>query len=253
MTLEIKPEVKAYCNIKEALEYLAMGWKPYKDNDERLLSDDREDIRCYFDGEKLKEENKHFFDNEKQIEYYNKMYKAIGILGNIIRNSKINIYTTQYKVFFHKNSFSYEEEQLKEEVLTNREAVYIYYDGEGSVYKKTWIVEIISKPGSVCYDGNCRTCIKFSELEPFYTPQELPEEKQYKAPAVSYTTPYLELINIMLQKGYVTKDNSPLADNLKEDIKKEAEAAGINVSNRMAASMATILRSPELQKGGYKK
>lgn len=249
MTLEIKPEVKAYCNIKEALEYLAMGWKPYKDNDERLLSDDREDIRCYFDGEKLKEENKHFFDNEKQIEYYNKMYKAVGWLDNIIRNNKIKLYADGVLHCYRDCFYCPADDKIqKQEVLLNIESVDVDFDSE----EKQWEIFVAAKQFGLLYK-DAPDIIKFSEIEPFYTPQELPKERQSEVLDISYTTPYLELINIMLRKRYVTKDNSPLADNLKEDIKKEAQAIGIKISDRLAASMATILRPPELQKGGYKK
>lgn len=81
-------------------------------------------------------------------------------------------------------------------------------------------------------------------------------EKESICPIIkenNYTTPYLTLLNTMIEKEYVTESNQPLADNLKEDIKKEGEAMGVKISNRMAESMATILRPLEAQKGGLKK
>lgn len=250
MTLEIKLEVKAYCNIIEALEYLAMGWKPYKDNDERLLlsAEDRDKTRCDFFGWKLDENHKRILKPE-QIIYYTNMYKAVGWLDNIIRNNKIKLYADGVLHCYRDCFYCPADDKIqKQEVLLNIESVDVDFDSE----EKQWEIFVAAKQFGLLYK-DAPDIIKFSELEPFYTPQELPEEKQYEAPAVSYTTPYLELINIMLRKGYVTKDNSPLADNLKEDIKKEAQAIGIKISDRLAASMATILRPPELQKGGYKK
>ena len=69
----------------------------------------------------------------------------------------------------------------------------------------------------------------------------------------NYRTPYLLLIDTMIEKGYLAGDEPPLAKALIEDIKKEATAANIKISDRMATSMATILRPPEAQKGGLKK
>ena len=63
----------------------------------------------------------------------------------------------------------------------------------------------------------------------------------------------MTLINTMLQKGYVTADKQPLKKNLQEDIKKEAKTLNIEISDRMCEYIATILRLPEMRKGGLKK
>lgn len=38
--MQIEPEIKEYCSIKEALEYLAFGLKPCKGDDRWLVNDD---------------------------------------------------------------------------------------------------------------------------------------------------------------------------------------------------------------------
>ena len=74
--INIEPRKAEYISVKQALEWLAMGWIPYIDNDERIIAEDRENIRCCFNGDKVEKENEHFYTNA-QLEYCRKMYIRI--------------------------------------------------------------------------------------------------------------------------------------------------------------------------------
>lgn len=88
--MQIKLREAKSVNLMQALEWLAMSWVPYVDKDDRLAPEDRENIRCYFDGSKIKPTNKSLY-TEKQLKYNDRMYKAVAVLENLLNTSKIDL------------------------------------------------------------------------------------------------------------------------------------------------------------------
>lgn len=51
----------------------------------------------------------------------------------------------------------------------------------------------------------------------------------------------------------ITKDNQPLKKNMIDAIKKELGNRNLPCSNRKAEEIATLIRLPELEKGGNRR
>lgn len=245
------PYLKEYCNLIEALEYLAFGWEPV--DDENLLDEPRRRFTQYF-SINVDYNNIRKKENNTSPTYYIEKYRAY-----------VDIETINYCRAMQK-AIAKLKRLLNIPVTIPMGDAYIYMSVE-----KTTIKDNLGKfsfeegVNDSCFlhfvDCNFSNAViyqplfKVSDLKPYTEKKEkhITSETTYALANNNYTTPYLTLINTMLQKGYVTEEEQPLADNLKEDIKKEAKKAGVEISDRLASSMATILRLPNMQRGGYRK
>lgn len=80
-----------------------------------------------------------------------------------------------------------------------------------------------------------------------------PQKYPTKTATDEYTTPYLEITKKVIKKAHLSDTNQGKKESLVADIKKEMELLGLPISNSLANSLATIIRKPESQKGGWKK
>lgn len=243
-------------NVKQALEWLAMGWLPYSGTYERLASDDRNKYNRDFDGEKIDKINEHFYSSE-DLEYNQNMYKAVALLEYLINKKIIKLYSSSFSLIYSrynnhvKDQESYDFHKVYSDKILWFNAQIIFGNNN---YLPLIDIDCSFDFSSLHLTPEVTCCIRFDEIKN-YSINDFTNAGNDSGDYTKtiYTTPYLTLLNTMIKKGYVSKDNQPLADNLKEDIKKEAKLANIEISDRIAASMATILRLPEMKKGGCKK
>lgn len=244
----INIEIENNINVKQALEWLAMGWLPYLGTYERLASDDRNKYNRDFDGEKIDKVNEHFYSLE-DLEYNQNMYKAVALLEYLINKKIIKLYSSSFSSIYPKDKKSYDFHNVYSDEILWFNARIFFRDN----YHEP-IICIACGFESNILTPEVTSCIRFDEIKNYSINDFINASNDSgDYTKTIYTTPYLTLLNTMIKKGYVAEDKQPLADNLKEDIKKEAESANIEISDRIAGSMATILRLPEKQKGGLKK
>lgn len=68
----------------------------------------------------------------------------------------------------------------------------------------------------------------------------------------NYTTPYLEIMAEVIQEAGLTTDNQSKKDVLKLMINKKFTEYGLEQSDNLADAMATLIRTPNSQKGRWK-
>ena len=66
-----------------------------------------------------------------------------------------------------------------------------------------------------------------------------------------YTAPYLDVANAVINRIGITADNQPPKKNITDIIKDELTKRHLPCSNRKAEEIATLIRLPEREKGGY--
>ena len=64
-----------------------------------------------------------------------------------------------------------------------------------------------------------------------------------------YTTPYIEIMYEVIIEEQITNENQGKVTALVEKIKEKMKARGLQVSNNIAETMATIMRQPSSQRG----
>ncbi len=237
-----KPKVELFCTIEQAVEFIAFGWEPLNEEYEAILDEPRQ--RCCFESDAKTDIEKNYITEYKKAEAKLKLLLKAGLKFRATVYNKIRDFD-QSKIYSSDGIYDLTESYVK---------------SLASPYK----IEIDENCGVTTIDvwENGSFLVTFGDVEILFTDiKEIlsPENQEDIATTLSapvtngYTTPLLTLIQTMIEKGYVSQDNQPLAKNLQEDIKKEAEAANIPISKRIVESMTTILRLPETQKGGCKK
>ncbi len=174
------------------------------------------------------------------------MQKAAAKLKRLLNYKKIKPVGTPFLLDNRSHTTSFENCKGEFDFCEERSTEY-----------RVGVLRIKEPRGIVFLDANSQKAfcdsfeLKVSELKAYIpTKENAPSTNKQVVDTSDYSTPYLELLNIMIKKGYVSKVDQPKKYNLIEDIKKEAKEADIEVSNRIADCMATMLRLPEKQKGG---
>lgn len=80
-----------------------------------------------------------------------------------------------------------------------------------------------------------------------------PPKHPIKTANDEYTTPYLEIAKKIIKQEHISDTNQGKKELLVAEIEKEMELQGLPKSKSMADKIATIIRKPESQKGGWKK
>lgn len=252
-------------NCLKAMEYLAMGWKPYADHDERMLDESREYTRCPFNDKKPR------VISWDQEEYFDKMHKGLAALQCLIRTKKIKMYTnfiTSYgfplEMIDTKDLISdeklsmIEKEQplsvfLKFEEIYDRGKYQILFGGNGEDDYNI-VVEVKNKLG-VFYYHNVK--LKFSEIEQYYKPDDIPQDKEETVSSKNqelkkyegYTTPHMEIMFEVIEENNLSHTNQGNVESLKAHILEKLKKRGLRESGKIAEAMSTIIRLPEAQTG----
>lgn len=247
------PKTESLCTLQQAVEYIAFDWEPLSEDYEDILTTPRKRFD-WFGAE----------DEPEAVQYRQNIKQALGKLKLLLK-AGLKFMATPYNKSSQRfvkegNFFTLCEDWAKSVCCPYS----IKIEKEAKVSDNPFKIEVEKGFDLVLhiYEQN-HFITSFSEI--FFIFSELKEAledaegvtKSYASPTISenngYTTPFLTLINTMLQKGYVSADKQPIKKNLEEDIKKEAEILNIEISNRMCGYIATILRLPEMRKGGLKK
>lgn len=80
-----------------------------------------------------------------------------------------------------------------------------------------------------------------------------PPKHPIKTANDEYTTPYLEIAKKIIKQEHISDTNQGKKEFLVAEIEKEMELRGLPKSKSMATKIATMIRKPESQKGGWKK
>ena len=245
----VEPREAESISVKQALEWLAMGWTPYVDKDERLVSEDRDSIRGFFSGNKIKEEDEHLYST-RQVNYCNRMYKAIAALENILNKEKIKIYFSTE--FYDENQLDvYEGGDIIEECTFTSFNIKILPEEIPILYMTAYYEDHEFGRYYVIND-----CFKFSELkkiEPLFTDNIQKEQEARDVINIkNYTTPEIRVINEVIKRYGGKEINKNIKLTVQEWIEKVANDLNIKLSKNARDAIFYVIRSPEGKKGGYK-
>ena len=68
-----------------------------------------------------------------------------------------------------------------------------------------------------------------------------------------YSAPYLEVATAVINRLGITNDNQPLKKNITDTIKEELINRNLPFSDRKVDALATMIRLPEVEKGGNRR
>lgn len=238
------PEILSECSLIQAMEYLAFGWEPLNEDYENALDEPRKRWP-YFS---YKEPDLWDAPESSEKRYITEMKKAEAKV-KILLKEEFPFYAKVYKDYSGDDK-KYLEKSGHTYKLLSKEFPYCSYKIDFREDLSATVIDLrkdntlLARFGIIYFD--------FKKLKEII--EDAKEAKAATAPAnSSYTTPLLTLINTMINKGYVTAENQPLAKNLQKDIEKEAKALNLEISNKLKEAISTILRAPETHKGGLKK
>lgn len=244
-----QPKIKLCCSIIEAMEYLAFNWDPIEEEYEAILDKPRKRWEYFPPNDRFL-----FHDNnvepktEEENVYLRKMSEASAKLKILLKNG-LPFYAdvSRFSDDFDLNSVFVKEGsyfKLIENILPKK-----------IIFKRYLKLKMHLRYPNNHFVSFDNVSFRFSELKEMLSCRTLKEDnvKEQHNPIINYTTPYLDIINEIIQEQKISYENQILKKELEYEIKKKAENKNFHVSERIVNVMATILRLPEMQKGGVKK
>lgn len=240
------PEILSECSLIQAMEYLAFGWEPLNEDYENALDEPRKRWP-YFS---YKEPDLWDEPESSEKRYITEMKKAEAKVKILLKKE------FPFYAYVYKNYSDDDKEHLEKNghiyKLLSKEFPYCLHQYNIDFKEDCGITVIDLSEDNITLARFGKIYFDFKKLKEII--EDAKETKAVTAPANnSYTTPLLTLINTMINKGYVTAENQPLAKNLQKDIEKEAKTLNLEISKKLKEAISTILRAPETHKGGLKK
>lgn len=260
----LKPEILAKCTLRQALEWIAFQWEPMESVYEDLIGRYRD------------------MGNERSgyTEYDQAIFAAepklrIAIKKDVIKLSGIETVCTgggahkkaDYSLFL---TLYPDSKFLNDEAIDNKKITdYFFSDDYSFIYCPHAVSKRINEETFCYHKGYFEVETELAALRvlfPLPTPTRVKDTEAVGSTPTNienknnidivkatdeYSTPYLDIINSLINEGIISKTNQGKAESLKAMIMERGKS--INISERLATAMATIMRLPESQKGGAKK
>ncbi|MDR2933786.1 MAG: hypothetical protein LBU68_00700 [Rickettsiales bacterium] len=216
MNLEI--EILEECTLLQACEWIAFDWKPMSEMYENAIGRVRP-----------------MFDVILKREYDQSIERAKNLL-------LVALY--QGKIIPKYNDFMWSS--IENKILNNDDMQIILNGNDLCTSNSLFFPERRKgKASDICIPVK----INFEELQKFFPSKKkiVPNE------SLSYTTPYLEIMNEIIAEFKITQDNQLLKKQLIDPIKEKMVNKNLPKSDNLANVMATLIRLPDMQNGRAKK
>ena len=109
---------------------------------------------------------------------------------------------------------------------------------------------IYTPSGGFCELTTAQSDIKISVADMH---REFPMEITDTKIETGYSSPYIDVAIAVINRLGITETNQPLKKNLVDIVKEELTKRNLPCSDRKASEIATLIRRPELEKGGNRR